>query len=260
MLKQKISIHDKGETILTYLSRSDLEAIGARVIRAYKKLPEVAGRPFEKVNIDLLVETLLGLRIDYRHLSPEGDRLGLTAFCEIGVEVFSKDPRPDDELYYMLDGSTILIEEDLIQEGANVGRRNYTISHEGCHHILKMLFPGDYGAQGSRHAIHYCCCNRRHNHDWEEWQVETLAGIILMPAECVSVCMDHFGLGTRIRLLNRVFASDNYRRFEEMAAFMGVSKTALSIRLTQLGKIARNDFGDPYALVRIEKDEEDQDL
>ena len=47
----------------------------------------------------------------------------------------------------MLDGKTILIESDLMKEGANIGRRNYTVSHESCHHILKMLFPHDYGAQ-----------------------------------------------------------------------------------------------------------------
>ena len=45
-----------------------------------------------------------------------------------------------------------------------------------------------------------------------------------------------------------------------MAEYMGVSKTALSIRLTQLGKITRNDFMDPYALVRIEMDEEEEYL
>ena len=93
--------------------------------------------------------------------------------------------------------------------------------------------------------------------DWEEWQVDTLAGIILLPAECVKKCMSRFGLGTQMRLLNRVFAPSDYRRFEEMASFMGASKTALSIRMSQMGLLKRNDLHDPYALVRIEKDEED---
>ena len=37
----------------------------------------------------------------------------------------------------------------------------------------------------------------------------------------------------------------------------GVSKAALSIRLKQLGLLTRNDLKDPYALVRIEPDEEE---
>ena len=81
-----------------------------------------------------------------------------------------------------------------------------------------------------------------------------------MPKKCVDRCMERFGLGDHIRLLNRIFAAADYRRFEAMAEYMGVSKTALSIRLTQLGKITRNDFMDPYALVRIEMDEEEEYL
>lgn len=245
---------------MAYLSRADLEAIGARVIRAYKKLPRIAGQPLEYVNIDFLIESLLGLRIDYSHLSPDGSTLGLTSFGEIGVEVFSREPGCEEDLYYMLDGKTILIEKDLMAEGANIGRRNYTVSHEGCHHIVKMLYPHDYAAQMSSRTVHCCTRERSPIVDWEEWQVDTLAGIILMPTECVNRCMERFGLGSQVRLLNRVFAAADYRRFEEMADFMGVSKTALSIRLAQLGKIVRNDFKDPYALVRIEKDEEEVDL
>lgn len=245
---------------MAYLSRSDLEAIGARVAEAYQQLPSAAEAPFERVNIDRLISSLLGLRIDYRHLSLDGRALGLTSFCEIGIEVFPKDPAQGEESYYMLDGNTILIEEDLAAEGANVGRRNYTVSHEGCHHILKMLFPEDYCAEINSRKIHYCYCGRGVEPDWEEWQVETLAGIVLMPKKCVDRCMERFGLGDHIRLLNRIFAAADYRRFEAMAEYMGVSKTALSIRLTQLGKITRNDFMDPYALVRIEMDEEEEYL
>lgn len=148
------------------------------------------------------------------------------------------------------------MEKDLVREGANVGRRNYTVSHEGCHHILNILFPQHYGKQKKERIIH---CHYRSNQgsmDWEEWQVETLAGIILFPKECVQRNMDQFGLGTQMRLLNRVFAPSEYSRFVEMATFMGASKMALSIRMSQLGLLKRNDLMDPYALVRIEKDEE----
>lgn len=239
------------------LSRADLETIGVRVITAYKRLPEVAGQNLERVNIDYLLGALLGLRIDYRHLSLAGDKLGLTSMSSIGIEIIS-DEETIEEPYYMLDGKTILVEKDLIREGANIGRRNYTVSHEGCHHILKMLFPKDYGAQTKERSIHCYYRSNRGAMDWEEWQVETLAGIILLPGECVRRNMDKFGLGTQMRLLNRVFAPSEYKRFEDMASFMGASKTALAIRMTQLGLLKRNDLIDPYALVRVEKDEEER--
>lgn len=241
------------------LSRANLEAIGARVIRAYAALPGVAGQALERVDIDYLCHSLLGLQIDYRHLSKDGVKLGLTSFCQIGVEVLPEEGEADygEDQFYMLDGKTLLIESELARDGANIGRRNYTVSHECCHHILKLLFPRDYGIQTKERSVHYCYRSKTSARDWEEWQVDTLAGIILLPAECVKKCMSRFGLGTQMRLLNRVFAPSDYRRFEEMASFMGASKTALSIRMSQLGLLKRNDLHDPYALVRIEKDEED---
>ena len=174
--------------------------------------------------------------------------------------MFPEDPSSTEEQYYMLDGKTILIESDLMKEGANIGRRNYTVSHESCHHILKMLFPHDYGAQASGRSVHCCYRSNRGNGDWEEWQVETLAAMILLPPECVVRSMERFGLGTQMRLLNRVFAPADYKKFEAMASFMGASKTALSIRMMQLGLLKRNDLTDPYSLVRVEMDEEDRIL
>lgn len=203
---------------------------------------------------------MLGLRINYARLSLGGEKIGLASSCEVGVEVFSEDPACAEELYYMLDGKTILFECDLVKEGANVDRRNYTVSHESCHHILKMLFPRDYGAQARGCSVHYCYRSNRRNGGWEEWQVETLAAIILLPPECVIRSMARFGLGAQIRLLNRVFAPADYAKFADMAAFMGVSKTALSIQMTQLGLLKRNDLTDPYALVRIDMDEEDRTI
>lgn len=245
---------------MKYLSRNDLETIGGRVIAAYKRLPAISGQALERVDIDFLCQELLGLRIDYARLSLNGEKIGLTSSCDIGVEVFPEDPSSTEEQYYMLDGKTILIESDLMKEGANIGRRNYTVSHESCHHILKMLFPHDYGAQASGRSVHCCYRSNRGNGDWEEWQVETLAAMILLPPECVVRSMERFGLGAQMRLLNRVFAPADYKKFEAMASFMGASKTALSIRMMQLGLLKRNDLSDPYSLVRVEMDEEDRIL
>ena len=203
---------------MKYLSRNDLETIGGRVIAAYKRLPAISGQALERVDIDFLCQELLGLRIDYARLSLNGEKIGLTSSCDIGVEVFPKDPNSTEEQYYMLDGKTILIESDLMKEGANIGRRNYTVSHESCHHILKMLFPHDYGAQASGRSVHCCYRSNRGNGDWEEWQVETLAAMILLPPECVVRSMERFGLGTQMRLLNRVFAPADYKKRNNLAA------------------------------------------
>ena len=102
--------------------QSNLEAIGARVIRAYAALPGVAGQALERVDIDYLCHSLLGLQIDYRHLSKDGVKLGLTSFCQIGVEVLPEEGEADygEDQFYMLDGKTLLIESELARDGANI--------------------------------------------------------------------------------------------------------------------------------------------
>ena len=75
--------------------------------------------------------------------------------------------------------------------------------------------------------------------------------------ELIDRYMDELGLGRQIKLLNKVFAPKEYALFSEMAKRLGVSKTALSIRLDNLGMIGRNDFSDPYAPIHIYADDFD---
>lgn len=77
-----------------------------------------------------------------------------------------------------------------------------------------------------------------------------------MPTDMVLYNMTAFGLGAKLRMLNRVFAPEEYERFEKMAAYMGVSKRALAIRLKYLGLLDQDYLQDPYALVDIHPDEE----
>ena len=51
------------------LSRRDLELLGDRVTKAYMDLPENKGKQIFRIDPELLCERLLGLKLDYRHLS-----------------------------------------------------------------------------------------------------------------------------------------------------------------------------------------------
>ena len=65
------------------------------------------------------------------------------------------------------------------------------------------------------------------------------------------------GIGPKNPYVKPCFAPKEYQAFAAVAENLSVSKSALSIRLEQLGLLARNDLKDPYALVRIEADEEE---
>ena len=86
---------------------------------------------------------------------------------------------------------------------------------------------------------------------------ECADGVSPTPRELIDRYMDELGLGRQIKLLNKVFAPKECALFSEMAKRLGVSKTALSIRLDNLGMIGRNDFSNPYAPIHIDADDFD---
>ena len=230
-----------------YLSYSDMDRIANRVVRAYTKLPEVSISDFLYVDPELLLRSLLGLEIEYRHLSSDGMTLGLTAYDEVDLELI------DDGVIelFVLDGKTVLIEKDL--EG---GRKNFTTVHEGCHHVLKMLFPHDYGDSPSeRRVIRYRESRSRRTR--EEWQVDYLTSSILMPRDLVEQSMAITGLKGRIAMLNSVWRRWEYEAFCNMCLILGVSKQALALRMKQLGLLGTEHLARPNEILDIWKEDDE---
>ena len=203
-----------------YLSYNDLDAIADRVFRAYKKLPEVqaAGQVL--------------------YVDPEL----LLIFDEI------------EDLFYF-DGKTVLIEKDLLADD-QMGRRNFTIVHEGCHHVLKMLFPKDYSrGPNARRVLRYR--DTRGSRTQEEWQVDRLTSSILMPRELIEQAMFLVGQNGRIEMLNAVWRRKEYERFCNMCYLLGVSKQALSIRMMRLGLLGEEHLRHPNEILDIVMGDDD---
>lgn len=237
------------------LSRKSIEAIADRVTTAYKRLPSLQGQIPNMIQPELLVHDLLGLTIAYHALSRDGGILGLTVCGEMDVRIYD-DPR-HPELFH-LDGRTLLIDSYLVKEGANKGRYHFTLTHEACHQIFKMLFPREYASPVRLRQVHYCTAVPDECADyWEEWRTNTLASAVLMPEDMVRSNMLAFGLGEKLPMLNRVYATENYNRFSDMASHMGVSKQALAIRLKGLGLLDRDYLQDPYVLTYVCPDDND---
>lgn len=239
---------------MPYLTRSDIEAIAKRVVTAYRKLPSAQGAESNVISPKLLIEDLLGLATRYHTLSRDGVILGLTSCGDVGVPIYDDPQHPE---YFFLDGKTLLIDKSLIAKDANKGRYHFTLVHEACHQIYRMLFPQEYMNTVARRKVHYCTQPPvRSNDYWDEWRTNVLTSAILMPIDDVQTNMLTFGLGEKLRMLNKVFAPKDYERFCRMADYMGVSQAALSIRLRQLGLLELNHVKNPYELVDIFPNEE----
>lgn len=237
------------------LSRNNIEAIAHRIIAAYKRLPAVNEQEPDMIQPELLARSLLGLAISYHALSKNGSILGLTACGEVDVQIYDDPKHPE---FFRLNGKTLLIDRDLIKEGANKGRYHFTLTHESCHQVFKMLFPREYTAPVRLRQIHYCTATLTRSEDyWEEWRTNTLTSAVLMPEEMVRSNMITFGLGEKLHMLNRVYAAEEYLRFSDMADHMGVSKQALAIRMKGLGLLEREFLQDPHALVNVCPDDKE---
>ena len=223
-----------------YLSYAQLDTIAGRVVRAYRKLPDVqVARAVHSVDPQLLLTKLLGLSVAFRHISWDGETLGMTSYEELEIEIFDKE-----EEFFSFDGKTVLIEKNLLSEN-QTGRRNFTIMHEGCHHVLRMLYPKDYAdGVNSRKVLRY----RSTGGTWsrEEWQVDRLTSSILMPQELVNQAMIRVGQRGKIKLLSP--ANEAYGRFCRMCELLGVSKQALCIRMMGLGLIEEAELYRPYGV------------
>lgn len=222
-----------------YLSYAQLDTIAGRVVCAYRKLPEVqAAGAVHSVDPQLLLTKLLGLSVAFRHISRDGETLGMTTYEELEIEIFDKEA----ECFF--DGKTVLIEKELLSE-RQTGRRNFTIMHEGCHHVLRMLYPRDYAAgANARRVLRYRCTGEGWSR--EEWQVDRLTSSILMPQELVKQAMIRVGQRGKIKLLTP--ASEAYGRFCRMCELLGVSKQALCIRMMGMGLIEEAELYRPYGV------------
>lgn len=232
------------------LSRVDIENIAARVFKAYINLPQLAGETIYRIEPEILIESVLGLTLDYQYLSDDGSILGLTSFCEMGVQVYDND---DSESFYYLDGKTVLVDKRLNEDVSLTGRKNFTSAHEAAHQILNMLFPDNYGKRQSNrlHCYRIDSELQKTITDWEEWQANTLGAALLLPKPIVERAMFTFGFGNKIRLLNKLYARKDYDKFCAMADFLGASKTALAIRLKYFGMLEMDFLNNPQDYIDV---------
>ena len=228
---------------MKHLSRQEIEEIAHRIVTMYCHLPEHQDRPFYKVDPETMIRKVLGLNIGYEHLSREGDILGLTAFEEVGVEVYDDHGR---SYLYLLDGSTVLVEKSLKMNRRQAGRCNFSLMHEGAHQVFHMLYPNAYGDGGTEVTVHpYRRGSERKGpiEDWEEWQANALAAAMLLPASVVEQGMYFFGIPQRIQKLDHLLDPDIFEKFYNLATFLGVSRQVLAFRMKRLGFL-REDYLD----------------
>lgn len=231
------------------ISRRQLEALAIKVVEAYRCLPELKDQPVASINPVLLANALLHLDVQYDTLSSDGTILGMTSFDSVTVEVVNA---AEDVIQSIaLDTNMIKIEKKLTEEKYLAGRCNFTIMHECSHHILKRCFPQAYCIGIQEKQPHFLRSNVRKtnvNRDWEEWQANVLTSAALMPRQFIDHFMSLFGWEGKLRLYpnNKLLSAERYL-IACMSDFLGVSRSAMFIRLKELGymnQLTKEQYGE----------------
>ena len=209
---------------MPYLTVQEIETIAERIVRAYHRYCAQQNRKLTRIDPEIVTSNVLGLQIAYHKLSRFGHVLGLTCMLPVAIQVFDDVEHP---VYAPLDGRTVFVDESLRSENANIGRHNFTLMHEACHLVYGMLYPETYlGVQLRRVYYSLRFAPRNVTPDWEEWRTNMLASAVLMPKDLILQYMREYGLGKKMRMVNRIFAARQYEAFSQIADKMGVSKTA----------------------------------
>jgi len=247
------------------LSHREIEEIAAAVMKDFNrffyqdrynnhdgKIPLPQSTP-----IDQFASMYLKLKVSFIHLSSDGSFCGLTAYADTEYEC----EIDGHHRTIPLKRNEVLLDRSFIEPG-NVeklcGKRRFTLAHECAHQILFQL-ENDDGQAACRklYAARHCYSLRdlKSREDWNEWQANALGAAILMPQEEMELAFQTYlhghklmNFGGRMPILDR-------GRLKSLSQSFGVSKTAMTIRLRQLGYLEDRPVTEYFDPLEIYADE-----
>ncbi|MDY3218520.1 MAG: ImmA/IrrE family metallo-endopeptidase [Candidatus Fimivivens sp.] len=216
-----------------FLSRKEADELGDALVREY------TGNNAESalfVDVDGLVTEFLRCKVLYEAFAEDDmDKIGFSSdgitplsVCREGKTVQAVFPR-----------NTIVLEKSLLEPSEQF-RRRFTLAHEAGHMIAAKLNPEqEAGFQrvydGERL---YTAEELRTRFSIGEWQANTIAAALLMPTFLIKSLLQKYNNGQNILVYgNSVFAPREKSILQKMSDTLGVSYTALVIRLRDLSAL-----------------------
>ena len=124
----------------------------------------------------------------------------------------------------------------LCSEGSVLGltvfqKCDFTVTLGDGTKLVEVFMPKDVVIKCRGHIAYR---ERNGQPSWEEWQANTLAAELLMPTFLVNAEIERAALCLPNGILYKSASDPNYERILEMAARIGVSWSAIRIRLQQM--------------------------
>lgn len=216
-----------------YMSRAELEEISEGLITAYAN--KFSNRVIQSIDIEHFITEFLMLRIEYAFFAE--DDAGRIGFLADGATplLIHQDGKI---IPFVFPKDTIVLDKFLLAEKEQ-GRRRFTMAHEASHHILSKMYA--MPSEGCFHAEY----DSERSYSKEElaqmfasveWQADTMGASLLMPRRIIENALAKYNQSNPIKVYgDNTITSNDKAVIRRMAAYIGVSYTALVIRLRDMG-------------------------
>ena len=215
------------------ISNKELDELGEGLVLTHIKKSGRTSMP-RCVDIEGIANSL-GLKVTYEQFAEDDyDKIG---FLADGVTPL-KVRRSGRIVSFLFPLGTIVVDISLRRESES-GRRRFTIAHEVAHFILNRHNPAPQYQRAFDADRCYTAEELKRQFNLVETQADKLAASILMPYFIVEIALKEHNNGNKLKIYgDYVLTPEDHIIIEKMAAQIGVSYTALLIRLKQFAMLS----------------------
>ncbi len=239
------------------LSNEEADEIGEEYARRiYERNPnnslcvDIEGLAIDELGLNIIYESFGGKDID---------KIG---FLADGVESICIC-RNGKKQEIVFPWKTVVIDKYLLNVD-QCGRKRFTIAHEVAHYLLEVLISGERKAYAHREfdrELHGSIPAFKSVFGFPENRADRLAAALMMPRFNIEKAMERYADNRNFTLYGRtIMLLEDKIRMQIMANGIGVSFSALKIRLKELGYIDQKTFDDLVKQDYKEGDFDDSDI
>ena len=249
-----------GQLVATFYVLFLLAAICSRDFAARYIISSGAGRCLWRICWDR--ETAKGNGDDvnggqfwrYGGMAMKTEKANLLEFCGSAVLFLAGVEEKGVRRTLPLKCNQVLLDESFIHQGQIkklCGKRRFTLAHECAHQILYQMESDEVKQSCNRQysaQTAYSLRDLKTHEDWNEWQANVLGATILMPQKEIDLAAWYFIPEKKLTSYGGYFTYRDRLSLKAICAQLGVSQSAVIIRLRQLGYLEDrpySEFDDP---------------
>lgn len=225
-----------------YLSRAEIDELSEGLIKTYAA--KYRNKAVQSIDIEHFITEYLSLKIEYTNFAEsDSSKIGFLADGQTPLLIY-QDGRI---IPFIFPKDTIVLDKFLLAEKEQ-GRRRFTMAHEAAHHILERMNSNMDAARFHTEYDNeqvYSTDELAQMFASVEWQADTMGASLLMPKFIMENALAKFTNSKPIKIYgDNIFAKRDKELIRRMANYLGVSYTALVIRLRGLDMLEYHDISE----------------